>query len=61
VFFGDTELLTTFLYVNKAIGRSIWIQPAMGCNAINDDRGVPENVEKKIAVMGVEAVDRGVD
>jgi hypothetical protein len=33
----------------------------MGCNAINDDRGVPENVEKKIAVMGVEAVDRGVD
>jgi len=27
VLFGDTEVLTPFLYVSEPIGRSIWIQP----------------------------------
>jgi hypothetical protein len=59
--FGHTEVLTPFLYVSELIGRSIWIQPPIGCNAVDDDRGVPENAEEKIVVMGVEAVDVGVD
>ena len=58
---GDTKVLTPFLYVSEPIGRSIWIQPAIGCNAVDDDRGVPENAEEKIVVVGVEAVDVGVD
>ena len=33
VIFADTEVLTPFLHVSEPIGRSIWIQPAIGCNA----------------------------
>ena len=61
VFFGDTEVLTPFLYVSESIGRSIWIQPAIGCNAVDDDRGVPENAEEKFVVLGVEALDVGLN
>jgi hypothetical protein len=61
VLFGDTEVLTPFLYVSEPIGRSIRIQPPIGGNAVEDDHGVPENAEEKIVVMGVEAVDVDVD
>jgi hypothetical protein len=45
------SLRTSFLrhfYVSKPIGRSIWVQPAIGRDAINDDRGVPKNTEETI-------------
>src|SRR5215469_11584690 len=57
VFFGDAKALTPFLYVSEPIGRSIWVQPAIGRNAVDDDRAVPENAQEKIVVLGVEAVD----
>ena len=61
VLVGHAKVLTPFLYVSEPIGRSIWVQPAIGRNAVDDDRGVPENAEEKIVVLGVEAVDVGVD
>jgi hypothetical protein len=33
------------------------VQPAIGCDAINDDRGVPKNTEEKLSILGVETVD----
>src|SRR5215203_5527871 len=38
-----------------------WVQPAIGGNAIDDDRGVPEHAEEQIVILGVEGVDVGVD
>jgi hypothetical protein len=58
---GHAKVLTPFLYVSEPIGRCIWVQLAIGSNAVDDDRGVPETAEEKIVVLGVEAVDVGVD
>jgi hypothetical protein len=58
---GHAKALTPFLYVSEPIGRSIWVQPAIGRYAVDDDRGVPENADEKIVVLGIETVDVGVD
>jgi hypothetical protein len=34
---GDTKVVTPFLYVSEPIGRSIRIQPAIGCDAVDDN------------------------
>jgi hypothetical protein len=52
---GHAKVLTPFLYVSEPIGRSIWVQLAIGRNAVDDDRGVPENAEEKIVVLGVDS------
>jgi hypothetical protein len=61
----DPKVLTPLFYVSKPIGRSIRVQPAIRCDAINDDRGVPKNAEEKLAILGVETddviVDKGLD
>ena len=61
VFLGDTKALTPFLYVSEPIGRSIWIQPAIGCNAVDDDRCVSEHAKETVAILAVKAVNVGVN
>ena len=48
VLFGHAKTLTPFLYVVQPIGRSIWVQPAIGRNAVDDDRGVPKALRKRL-------------
>jgi hypothetical protein len=57
----DPKVLTPLFYVSKPIGRSIRVQPAIRCDAINDDGGVPKNAEKKLDILGVETVDVIID
>lgn len=61
VFIGHAKVLTPLLYVSEPVGRSVWVQPSIGRNAVDDDRGVRKNIEEKIVVLGVEAVDVSVD
>ena len=56
MFVRNRKVLTPLLYVSKPIGRSIWVQPAIGCDAINDDRGISKNAEEQLDVLGVESV-----
>ena len=53
----DSKVLTPLFYVSKPIGRSIRVQPAIRCDPINDDGGVPKNAEEKLDILGVETVD----
>ena len=57
----DPKVLTPLFYVSKPIGRSIRAQPAIRCDAINDDRGIAENAEENIDILGVETVDVIID
>ena len=57
----DLKVLTPLFYVSKPIGRSIRVQPAIRCDAINDDGGVPKNAEEKLDILGVETVDVIID
>ena len=57
----DPKALTPLFYVSKPIGRSIRVQPAIRCDAINDDGGVPKNAEEKLDILGVETVDVIID
>ena len=57
----DPKVLTPLFYVSKPIGRSIRVQPAIRCDAINDDGGVPKNAEEKLDILGVETVDVIID
>ena len=61
VLVGHAKILTPFRYVGKPIGRSIWVQPAIGRYAVDDDGSVPENAKEKVVVLGVETVDVAVD
>ncbi len=31
--------------------------PAIGCDAINDDRGVTKDTSEKLRILGIEAVE----
>ena len=55
------KVLTPLFYVSKPIGRSIRVQPAIRCDAINDDGCVPKNAEEKLGIRGIETVDVIVD
>ena len=57
----DPKVLTPLFYVSKPIGWSIRVQPAIRCDAINDDGGVPKNAEEKLDILGVETVDVIID
>jgi hypothetical protein len=52
---------TPLLDVSKPIGRGIWVQPAIGCDAIDDDRRVSKNAGEKLGILGVETVDMILD
>ena len=56
---SNAKILTPFRYVSEPVGRSIWIQPAIGRDSVDDDRGVPEDAEEEIVVLVVEAFDVG--
>ena len=55
------KVLTPLFYVSKPIGRSVWVQPAIRCDAVDDDGGLPKNAEEKVDILGVETVDVIVD
>jgi hypothetical protein len=55
MFVRNPKVLTPLLYVSKPIGRSIWVQPAIGCDAINDDRGIPWAKARKAAKKAAKA------
>src|SRR5690348_9597344 len=57
MFVRNPKVLKPLFYVSKPIFRSIWVQPAVGCDAINDDRAVPKNTEEKLGILGVETID----
>ena len=61
VLLGHTKVLTPFLYVSYPLGWRIWVQPAVGRNPVNDDRGVPEHAEEQRVVLRVEGLDVQVD
>ena len=61
VFVRDPKVLTPLFYVSKPIGRSIRVQPAIRCDAINDNCCVPKSAEEKLDIMVVETVDVIVD
>src|SRR5262249_8502881 len=45
---GHAKALTPFLYISHPIGWCIWVQPAVGRNTVNDDRGVPNTLKSKL-------------
>ena len=55
------KVLTPFSLRQRANWLEHWVQRTIGRNAVDDDRRVPENAEEKLIVLGVEAVDVGVD
>ena len=57
----DPKVLTPLFYVSEPIGRSIRVQPAIRCDAINDDSGVLKNAQEKLDILGVETVDVIID
>jgi hypothetical protein len=57
----DPQVLSPLFYVSKPIGRSIRVQPAIRCDTINDDSGVPKNAEEKLVIVGIETVDVIID
>ena len=57
----DPKVLTPLFYVGKPFGRSIRVQPAIRCDAINDDGGIPKNAVEKLGILGVETVDVIID
>ena len=59
--YETSEVLTPLCYVSKPIGRGIRIQPAIWCDAVNNDGCVPENTKKKFVILGVESVNVIVD
>jgi hypothetical protein len=61
VLLGHTKVLTPFLYVSYPLGWRIWVQPAVGRNPVNDDRGVPEHAEEQLVVLCGEGLDVRVD
>ena len=57
----DPKVLAPLFYVSKPFGRSIRVQPAIRCDAINYDGGVAKNAEEKLDILGVESVDVIID
>jgi hypothetical protein len=57
----DSEVLTPLCNVSKPISGGVRIQPAIWCDAVNDDGCVPENTKKKFVILGVEGVNVIVD
>ena len=57
----DPKALTPLFYIGKPIGRGIRIQPAIRCDPINYDGGVPKNAEEKLDILSVETVDVIID
>jgi len=52
----DAKVLAPLFYVSKPFGWGIRVQPAIRCNAINDD-GVPaKNATEKLDVLSVKTV-----
>ena len=49
------------LFHSAPIGRSVRVQPAIGRDAINDDRVIAKNAPEKLDVLGVESVDVSFD
>jgi hypothetical protein len=61
VLIRDPKGLTPLFYVGKPIRRGIRVQPAIGCDPINDDGGVSKNAEEKLDILSVETVDVIID
>ncbi len=57
----DPKILTPLFYVSKPFGRRVRIQPAIRCDAIDDDGGVSKNAQEELNILGVETVDVIVD
>ena len=55
------KALAPYLYVSHPLGWSIWVQPTVGRNTVNDDRGVPEHAKEQIVILRVEGFDVRVD
>jgi hypothetical protein len=58
---SHTKIPTPFLYVSYPLGWRVWVQPPVGRNPVNDDRGVPEHAEERLVVFSVEGLDVRVD
>ena len=61
VLVGHVKVLAPFLDVSEPIGGTIRVQPAIGRNPVDDDRGVLEDAEEQIVVLRVEPIDVGID
>ena len=57
----DLKGFAPLFHVSKPIDRSVRVQPAIGCDAVNDDRVIAKNAPEKLDVLGVESVDVSID
>lgn len=55
------KILAPFLDVSEPIRWSIRVQLAIRRNTVDDDRRVPEHAAEQTVIVGVEAVDVGLD
>ena len=55
------KALTPFLYISHPLGWSIWVQPTVGRNTVNDDRGFPKHAEEQVVVLCVKGINVRVD
>src|SRR5947208_1521594 len=53
----NAKLLTPLFHVSKPVRRSIRVQPAIRCYAVDYDRGVRANADEELGVVTVEAID----